>query len=131
MRLLKATSRGFGMGDPVAGPNSKRIPVRYPAGDAPAGTVNVKRTVASLPASTTISGGATRTHDVAEYFGSAASTNCGEPSRDRCQSEIEARTRTGSLPLLLTVIAWVVVPPGAAFNSSRSGVTSTEVCAVA
>ena len=79
----------------------------------------------------TISGGATRIQDEAEYFGSVASTNCGDPSRDRCQSDTVARTRTGSVPLLLTVTACVVVPPGAAFSSSRSGVTSTDVCAAA
>ncbi len=87
--------------------------------------------MASRPGSITCSGGATRVHAVAEYVLSLASMNCGDPSLERNQSDNSARTRTGSAPVLTIVIAWVVVAPACAFNSTRSGDTSIDTCAEA
>src|SRR6188472_2497045 len=85
--------------------------------------------MASRPGSMVCSGGARRVHAVAEYVLSLASTNCGDPSRDRNQSDSSARTRTASAPVLAIVTACVVVPPGCAFNSTRSGDTSIDTWA--
>ena len=96
-----------------------------------AGTVRLNRTMPSLPGSIEqLRRGDADPGGWRRYGPSLGHpSNCGEPSRDRSQSVSRARTRTGSVPPLFRVTAWVLVLPGPAWSSTRSGETSTDTWA--